>query len=280
MSEARLQRLKQDIEDAPRRAPVAVVEDMSWEEFSRVNVRAPELPGVTAEMGEVRVYPVRGGLLPRGRLCRQGQRQGREQDQAERPADPAQSGLPHRQARHREGVRPAACAARPARGRSRSTSRAAWCERHPGGDLPAARRRDPADARRRHPEPGAGGVRRRLRRGGDDGCPQRRRALPVVGAELRRQPVRQGHDRPGLPRPGRVRPQAAVRQGAQRDLSARLDLQDHGGDGGAGERRRPGADVHLQRRDQLRRPGVPLRQAPRHAGHAQRDQDLVRRVLL
>ena len=57
MSEARLQRLKQDIEDAPRRAPVAVVEDMSWEEFSRVNVRAPELPGVTADMGEVRVYP-------------------------------------------------------------------------------------------------------------------------------------------------------------------------------------------------------------------------------
>jgi len=57
MTEARLQRLKQDIEDAPRRAPVAVVEDMSWEEFSRVNVRAPELPGVTADMGEVRVYP-------------------------------------------------------------------------------------------------------------------------------------------------------------------------------------------------------------------------------
>ena len=57
MSEARLQRLKQDIEDAPRHAPVAVVEDMSWEEFSSVNVRAPELPGVTADMGEVRVYP-------------------------------------------------------------------------------------------------------------------------------------------------------------------------------------------------------------------------------
>jgi penicillin-binding protein 2 len=34
-----------------------VLEDMSWEEFSRVNVRAPELPGITADMGEVRVYP-------------------------------------------------------------------------------------------------------------------------------------------------------------------------------------------------------------------------------
>ncbi len=62
MTEARLLRLKQDIEDAPRRAPVAVVEDMSWEEFSRVNVRSPELPGVTADMGEVRVYPFAGAF--------------------------------------------------------------------------------------------------------------------------------------------------------------------------------------------------------------------------
>ena len=54
---ARLRRLKEEIEAAPRKAPVALVEDMSWEEFSRVNVRAPELPGVTADMGEVRVYP-------------------------------------------------------------------------------------------------------------------------------------------------------------------------------------------------------------------------------
>ncbi|HEY3797804.1 MAG TPA: penicillin-binding protein 2 [Caulobacteraceae bacterium] len=50
-------RLIQDINDAPRRAPVTVMEDLTWEEFSRVNVRAPELPGVTADMGEIRVYP-------------------------------------------------------------------------------------------------------------------------------------------------------------------------------------------------------------------------------
>ncbi|HWF00821.1 MAG TPA: penicillin-binding protein 2 [Caulobacteraceae bacterium] len=54
---ARLRRLKAEIETAPRHAPVAIVEDMSWEDFSRVNVRAPELPGITADMGEVRVYP-------------------------------------------------------------------------------------------------------------------------------------------------------------------------------------------------------------------------------
>jgi penicillin-binding protein 2 len=38
------------------------MEDMSWEEFSRINIRAPELPGVTADMGEVRVYPYGGAF--------------------------------------------------------------------------------------------------------------------------------------------------------------------------------------------------------------------------
>jgi penicillin-binding protein 2 len=62
MDEARRARLAADIAAAPRKAPVAVVEDMTWEEFSRVNVRAPELPGVTADMGEVRVYPFGGAF--------------------------------------------------------------------------------------------------------------------------------------------------------------------------------------------------------------------------
>ncbi len=59
---AHLRRLKDEIEDAPRKAPVAIVEDMTWEEFSGVNVRAPELPGVTADVGEVRVYPFSGAF--------------------------------------------------------------------------------------------------------------------------------------------------------------------------------------------------------------------------
>ena len=62
MDDARLRRLRADIDAAPRKAPVAVVEDMTWEEFSRINVRAPELPGVTADMGEVRVYPFAGAF--------------------------------------------------------------------------------------------------------------------------------------------------------------------------------------------------------------------------
>ena len=62
MDEARLRRLRFDIENAPRGAPVAVVEDMTWDQFSAVNVRSPELPGITADMGEVRVYPFGGAF--------------------------------------------------------------------------------------------------------------------------------------------------------------------------------------------------------------------------
>ncbi|HXU99654.1 MAG TPA: penicillin-binding protein 2 [Caulobacteraceae bacterium] len=62
MDDARRARLAADIAAAPRKAPVAVIEDMTWEEFARINVRAPELPGVTADMGEVRVYPFGGAF--------------------------------------------------------------------------------------------------------------------------------------------------------------------------------------------------------------------------
>ena len=62
MDEVRQRRLLQDINTAPKRAPVPVMEDMSWEQFSAINVRAPELPGVTADVGEVRVYPHGGAF--------------------------------------------------------------------------------------------------------------------------------------------------------------------------------------------------------------------------
>ncbi len=57
LDDAHRARLLQDVNDAPRRAPVTVMEDLTWEEFSRINVRAPELVGVTADMGDIRVYP-------------------------------------------------------------------------------------------------------------------------------------------------------------------------------------------------------------------------------
>lgn len=60
LDENRRRRLAREIARTPRRVPVSIMEDMTWEQFSRVNVRAPELPGVSADMGEVRVYPYAG----------------------------------------------------------------------------------------------------------------------------------------------------------------------------------------------------------------------------
>lgn len=62
IDEARRNRVLRELARAPRKAPVVVMEDLSWEEFSRINIRAPELPNVTADMGEVRVYPFGGAF--------------------------------------------------------------------------------------------------------------------------------------------------------------------------------------------------------------------------
>lgn len=62
LDDQRQARLVKDIGAAPKRAPVEVMEDMTWEQFSAINLRNPELPGVTADMGEVRVYPHGGAF--------------------------------------------------------------------------------------------------------------------------------------------------------------------------------------------------------------------------
>jgi penicillin-binding protein 2 len=62
LDNSRQARLIRDVSLAPKRTPISVMEDMSWEQFAAINVRAPELPGVTADMGEVRVYPHGGAF--------------------------------------------------------------------------------------------------------------------------------------------------------------------------------------------------------------------------
>jgi len=59
--ERRRQIIRQ-LEESQRFVPVAVADDMTWEEFARINVRAPELPGLQATMGEARVYPFGGAF--------------------------------------------------------------------------------------------------------------------------------------------------------------------------------------------------------------------------
>ena len=62
LDDNRQARLIRDVMSAPKRSPIQITEDMTWEQFSAINVRAPELPGVTADMGEVRVYPHGGAF--------------------------------------------------------------------------------------------------------------------------------------------------------------------------------------------------------------------------
>ena len=62
IDDTRRRQVMRDLVNSPRFVPVSVADDLTWEEFSRVNVRAPELPGVTADMGEARVYPFGGAF--------------------------------------------------------------------------------------------------------------------------------------------------------------------------------------------------------------------------
>lgn len=49
-----------EVNAAPRFSPVPVKSDLTWEEFAKVNLYAPELPGVMADMNEARYYPFGG----------------------------------------------------------------------------------------------------------------------------------------------------------------------------------------------------------------------------
>ncbi len=51
-----------DVNAAPRFNPVPVKSELTWEEFAKVNLYAPELPGVMADMNEVRYYPYTGAF--------------------------------------------------------------------------------------------------------------------------------------------------------------------------------------------------------------------------
>jgi penicillin-binding protein 2 len=58
----RQRQIRRDINDGPRFVPISVADDLSWDEFSRINVRSTELPGLQADMGEARVYPFGGAF--------------------------------------------------------------------------------------------------------------------------------------------------------------------------------------------------------------------------
>ncbi|MDA1132207.1 MAG: penicillin-binding protein 2, partial [Proteobacteria bacterium] len=52
------QRILREIGRKREFVPVTVAENLTWEEFSRLNVHSPDLPGVVPDVGETRRYPM------------------------------------------------------------------------------------------------------------------------------------------------------------------------------------------------------------------------------
>jgi penicillin-binding protein 2 len=57
MTDAQKKRVLRDIAGNKRFVPVPVAENLSWEEFARVNLHLPYLPGVLPDVGQTRDYP-------------------------------------------------------------------------------------------------------------------------------------------------------------------------------------------------------------------------------
>ncbi len=51
-------RIEREIKRNRKFIPVTVLENLSWDEFSRVNVHLPDLPGIQPDVGESRFYPL------------------------------------------------------------------------------------------------------------------------------------------------------------------------------------------------------------------------------
>ena len=54
--------LFREVANTPKATPVFIANGLTWDEFARVSVRAPELPGISAEMGDARFYPFGGAF--------------------------------------------------------------------------------------------------------------------------------------------------------------------------------------------------------------------------
>lgn len=57
LSEAEIRRVQREVQRRRRFVPVTVKENLTWEQVATVEVNAPELPGVSIEVGETRDYP-------------------------------------------------------------------------------------------------------------------------------------------------------------------------------------------------------------------------------
>lgn len=57
LSAARRKRITREVKRKRKFVPVMVAENLTWEQFARINIEAPGLPGIQADVGDVRNYP-------------------------------------------------------------------------------------------------------------------------------------------------------------------------------------------------------------------------------
>lgn len=62
LSQGRRRRITREVKRKRKFVPVLVAENLTWEQFARINIEAPGLPGVVADVGDVRSYPFQGQL--------------------------------------------------------------------------------------------------------------------------------------------------------------------------------------------------------------------------
>ncbi len=57
VTEAQRAKVLRQAAGARRFVPIPVIENLTWDEFARVNVNSPDLPGIQPEVGHIRTYP-------------------------------------------------------------------------------------------------------------------------------------------------------------------------------------------------------------------------------
>jgi penicillin-binding protein 2 len=62
LTESRKRQILQEASQQAAFVDINVADDLTWEQFSQINVMAPELTGVSAEVGELRSYPFQGAF--------------------------------------------------------------------------------------------------------------------------------------------------------------------------------------------------------------------------
>lgn len=57
LDDSQKQRIRREIERRRKFVPVVVAENLSWDDFAKINLHSPDLPGVQLDVGETRDYP-------------------------------------------------------------------------------------------------------------------------------------------------------------------------------------------------------------------------------